>query len=110
MADNMAKNENGSSKMIKVVGSILGIIISTGIIFGCLWTVFAKPQVSEQSRIEIKEWWDQSGSFKVIEIIDTRLEKKLEKFEKRQEMIYKMNLSRVSAHERRKYEIPDTTD
>ena len=104
----MAENGN-SKKWLTTVYTILGVIISSGIIFGCLWTAFAKPQVSVQSRLEITNWWGESGALKVEKIADDVCEKKVAKMEEKMDRIYQMNLRRLNRTERREFEMPEDT-
>ena len=104
----MAENGNGR-RLRDNVYTMLGIIISSAIIVGGFWAIYAKPKVSEQSRIEIKCWWDESGTFQVEKIANVVCEKKFEKIEQKLDAVYQMSLRRLNRSERREFEIPDTT-
>lgn len=100
---------NGNSKRLTLVYTMLGIIISVAVIVGGFWTVYARPKVSEQSRIEIRDWWDQTGTFKVEKIADVVCEKKFVEMDKKLDAIYQMNLRRLTRNERREFEIETDT-
>jgi hypothetical protein len=99
--------ENG--KRLTFVYTTLGIIISVAVIVGGFWTAYARPKVCEQSRIEIRDWWDQSGTFKVEKIADAICEKKIAVMDKKLDAIYQMNLRRLNRTERREFELPEDT-
>jgi hypothetical protein len=99
--------ENGK-KRVEFIYTILGIILLSAAIIAGFWTIYAQPKVCEQSRLEIRDWWDQTGTFKVANVVDAVVEKKMEKIDKRIDMIYRMNIRRLPESERANYEV-DTT-
>jgi len=108
MNGNNNRTSNGKKRM-EFIYTLLGIIISMAIIVGGFWAVYARPKVSEQSRIEITNWWDQSGTFKCEKIADAVCEKKVAQIEDKIDRIYRMNLRRLPGTERREFEIPEDT-
>ncbi len=101
--------ENGNGKRLTFVYTVLGVIISIAVIVGGFWKVYARPQVCEQSRIEIRDWWDQTGTFKCEKIADIVCEKKIAVMDKKLDAIYQMNLRRLNRHERAEFEIEADT-
>jgi len=98
---------NGKKRM-EFIYTLLGILFLSGAIIAGFWTIYAQPKVCVQSRIEIRDWWDQTGTFKVASVVDAVVEKKIEKIDKRIDMIYRMNIRRLPESERANYEV-DTT-
>lgn len=107
----MAENGNGnnSKKRMEFIYTVLGIVILSGTIIGGFWAVYARPKVCEQSRIEITNWWGETGALKVEKMSTDICERKVAKIEDKVDKIYRMNLRRLNRNERAEFEIPEDT-
>ncbi len=105
----MTENGNGSKKRMESVYTLLGVILAAAAIVAGFWTVYAQPKVCAQSRIEIKDWWDMSGTFQVEKIATSICDKKVVAMEDKIDRIFRMNLRRLNRTERAEFELPEDT-